>query len=115
MNKNLLYSTGNSTQYSVMTYVEKKLKNSGYMYIYGLPRWFSGQRICLQCRSHKSRKLDPWVRKIPLRRIWQPTSVFLPGKSHGQRNLAGFSPWSHRIGRDSLIGNTHTNLVFVSI
>ena len=35
----------------------------------------------------------PWVGKIPWRREWQPTPVFLPGKSHGQRNLAGYSPW----------------------
>ena len=33
-----------------------------------------------------------WVRKIPKRRKWQPTPVFLPGKSHGQRNLVGYSP-----------------------
>ena len=36
---------------------------------------------------------DPWVRKIPWRREWQPTPVFLPGKPHGQRSLAGYSPW----------------------
>ena len=36
---------------------------------------------------------DPWVRKIPWRRRWQPTPVFLPGKSHGQRSLVGYSPW----------------------
>ena len=36
-------------------------------------------------------KFDPWVRKIPWRRKWQPTPVFLPGKSHGQRSLAGYS------------------------
>ena len=35
---------------------------------------------------------DPWVGKIPWRRAWQPTSVFLPGESHGQRSLAGYSP-----------------------
>ena len=35
----------------------------------------------------------PWVRKIPWRRAWQPTPVFLPGKSHGQRSLEGYSPW----------------------
>ena len=40
--------------------------------------------------------LVPWVRKIPWRRAWQPASVFLPGESHGQRSLAGYSPWSHR-------------------
>ena len=35
----------------------------------------------------------PWVRKNPWRRKWQPTPVFLPGKSHGQRSLADYSPW----------------------
>ena len=36
---------------------------------------------------------DPWVRKIPWRREWQPTPVFLPGEFHGQRSQAGYSPW----------------------
>ena len=36
---------------------------------------------------------DPWVRRIPWRREWQPTLVSLPGKFHGQRSLAGYSPW----------------------
>ena len=36
---------------------------------------------------------DPWVGKIPWRREWQPTPVFLPGEFHGQRSLAGHSPW----------------------
>ena len=36
---------------------------------------------------------DPWVGKIPWRRKWQPTLVFLPGKSYGQRSLVGYSPW----------------------
>ena len=35
---------------------------------------------------------DPWVQKIPQRRKWQPTPVFLPGESHGQRSLVGYSP-----------------------
>jgi len=39
----------------------------------------------------------PWVRKIPWRRKWQPTPVFLPAKSHGERSLAGYSPWGHKI------------------
>ena len=39
---------------------------------------------------------DRWVRKIPWRRAWQPTPVFLPGESHGQRILAGYSPWGRR-------------------
>ena len=33
------------------------------------------------------------VEKVPWRRVWQPTPVLLPGKSHGQRSLAGYSPW----------------------
>ena len=36
------------------------------------------------------------VRKIPWRREWPPTPVFLPGESHGQRSLAGYSPWGHK-------------------
>ena len=48
--------------------------------------------------SHKSRHLglqvllDPWVRKIPWRRKWQPTPVLLPGKFHGRKSLVGYSP-----------------------
>ena len=39
---------------------------------------------------------NPWVRKIPWRRTWQPTPVILPGKSHGQRRLVHYSPWGHK-------------------
>ena len=39
---------------------------------------------------------NPWVEKIRWRRAWQPTPVFLPGESHGQKSLAGHSPWSHK-------------------
>ena len=35
---------------------------------------------------------DPWVGKIPYRRKWQPTPVFLPGESYGQKTLVGYSP-----------------------
>ena len=41
------------------------------------------------------RGFDPWVEKIPWRKAWQPTPVFLPGESHGQRSLAGYDPWGH--------------------
>ena len=50
-----------------------------------------------QCRRHKRRRFNLWVGKIPWRRAWQPTPVFLPGESHGQRSLVGHSPWSYRI------------------
>jgi len=36
---------------------------------------------------------NPWVGKIPWRRAWQPTPVFLHGESHGQRSLVGYRPW----------------------
>ena len=39
-------------------------------------------------------RFDPWVGKIPWRRKWQPIPVLSPGKSHGQRSLVGYSPWS---------------------
>ena len=54
-------------------------------------------RVHLQCRRSG---FDPWGGKIPWRREWQPTPVFLPGKLHGQRTLAGYSPWGCRIGHD---------------
>ena len=56
----------------------------------GLPWWLRWQSICLKCRRLG---FDPWVRKIPWRRKWQPTPAFLPEKSHGQRSLVGYSPW----------------------
>ena len=40
-------------------------------------------------------RFNIWVKKIPWRRKWHPTPVFLPGESHGQRSLAGYSPWGH--------------------
>ena len=47
----------------------------------GLPWWLSGKESICQCRSCRRCGFDPWVGKIPWRRKWQPTLVFLPGKS----------------------------------
>ena len=60
----------------------------------GLPRRGSGEASTYQCRRHV---FDPWIRKIPWNRKWQPTPVFLPGKSHEQRSLAGYSPWDCKV------------------
>ena len=46
------------------------------------------------------------IGKIPWRREWQPTPVFLPAEFHGQRNLAGYSPWGRRVGY-TWVTNTH--------
>ena len=54
-----------------------------------VPGGASGKESTCQCRRHG---FDPWVRKIPWNRKWQSTPVFLPGKFHGQRSLAGYSP-----------------------
>jgi len=48
-----------------------------------------------QCRKHRC-ELDLCVGKIPWRRLWQPTPVFLPGESHGQRSMAGYDPQNHK-------------------
>ena len=51
---------------------------------------------CLPMQEKRRHGFDPWVGKIPWRRAWQPTAVFLPGESHRQRSLAGYSPWGHK-------------------
>ena len=56
----------------------------------GRPRWLSDNESACQCRRHRRREFNPWVRKIPWRREWQPAPIFLPGKSHG---LVGYCPW----------------------
>ena len=53
-------------------------------------QWY---RVLLQCRRSE---FNPWVRKIPWKRAWHPTPVFLLRKSHGQRSLAGYGPWGHK-------------------
>jgi len=59
-------------------------------------RWLSGKESACHCRRCG---FNPRARKIPWRRKRQPTLVFLPGESHGQRNLAGYSPWGQeRVG-----------------
>ena len=57
----------------------------------GLPRKLSGKEST--CNARNSGTVRPWVRKIPRRRKWKPSPVFLPGESHGQRSLAGYSSW----------------------
>ena len=60
--------------------------------------------------GHKRCEFDPWVGKIPCRRKWQPIPAFLPGESHGQRSLAGYSPWGH-IELDTTEAPLHAALI----
>jgi len=57
----------------------------------GFPGGASGKVPACQCMRHKRHGFKPYVGKIPWRRAWQPTLVYLPGESHGQRSLAGYS------------------------
>ena len=60
-----------------------------------------------QCRRLERCGYNPWVRKIPWKRKWQPALVFLPGKSHRQRSLVGYSPWGCK--ESDTTEHTHTN------
>ena len=60
----------------------------------------SGKESTCQCSRHR---FDPWVRKIPWKRKWQPILVFLPGKFHRQRSLVGYSPWGCKRVRHNLV------------
>ena len=55
--------------------------------------WCSGKESACQCRRPG---FDPWAGKIPWKRKWHSTPVFLPGELHGQRNLVGYSPWGRK-------------------
>ena len=65
----------------------------------GFSWWLSGKESACQCRRPR---FDLWDGKTLWRRKWQSASVFLPGKSHGQRNLVGYSPWGCRVGHNLL-------------
>ena len=58
----------------------------------GFPGGASGKEAAWQCGRLRRCEFDPWVRKIPWKRKWQPTPIFWPGESHGQRSLAGYNP-----------------------
>ena len=76
-------------------HIEKRERNdSGCYHLL----WLGGKESSCQFRKHR---FDPWVWKNAWRRKWHPTPVFLPGKSHGQRSLVGYSPQGHkRVGHD---------------
>ena len=80
---------------------------------WGLPRWHSGKESACQWRRHKRHRFNPWVRKIPWNRKWQPTPVFFPGKFHRQRSLVSYSPWGCKESDTaewlSMLTHTHTH------
>ena len=92
----------------------KSLENSKFCPIKkknypGLPWWLSCKEVTCQFRKWG---LNPWVGKIPQKRKWQPTLVFLPRKSHGQRKLVDYSQWGHKRVRYNLVTKqTTTNYI----
>ena len=72
----------------------------------GTNKWLSGKESTCQCRRCKRHRINPWVGNIPRRRKWQPTPAFLPENFHGQRSLAGYSPWSCK--EWNMTKHTHT-------
>ena len=85
-----------------MVYVKNKIMHIQRVYL-GLP-WQLSSKAPPAYRRHG---FHPWVWRIPWRRAWQPTPAFLPGKSHGQRSLAGYSPWGHKES-DTTEATSHT-------
>ena len=75
----------------IIVLLNQQIAYSPVLLFLGFPGGTSGKEPFCQCRKHK-RGFDPWVGKIPWRRAWQSTPVFLPGESHGQSTLAGYSP-----------------------
>ena len=69
----------------------KSLQRQGFPDVIAQP-----QRTQLHCRRHRRCEFDSWIERIPWSRKWQLTPVFLPGKSHGQRSLVGYSPKVHK-------------------
>ena len=97
-------------------------KFSSYLTLLVLLWWLSGERIHLLRWRQRRLGFDPWVKKIPWRRKWQPTPVFLPEKSHGLWSLVGYSPKGckksdtieHEHGQN-FIGKYWGVLVFISL
>ena len=85
------------------------LKIEFVTYVFGMKCGTSGKELACQYRKHERSRFDLWVRKIPWRRAWQPTPVFLPGNFHGQKSLAGYNPWGHRVIHDWVSTHTHTH------
>ena len=71
----------------------RELDMTEQLHFSGFPGGACDKESACQCRRCKRRGFDPWVGKIPWRRKWLPTPVFLPGELHGQRSLVGYNPW----------------------
>ena len=87
--------------------------------VYSFPGDLAVKTICPHGRRGRRCGFDPWVGKIPCRRAWQPTPLFLPRESHGQRSLKGYSPWGCKeldtTEHTHTHTHTHTHCVYIYI
>ena len=92
MEKKYMEASINITEKPKWTFwlIQYIMYNMSYFIV---PRWLSGKESACKCRTHR---FNSWVRKTPWRGKWQFALVFLPGKFHGQRSLAGYSPWVYK-------------------
>ena len=77
--------------------------------IYGLPRWRSGKESACQCRRCGRRRFDPWIRKIPWRRKWQPSLLLLPEKILWTEEYGRLHPWGHKVPDTTKQLSTHAS------
>ena len=82
----------NSMDYIVHV-VTKSCTQLSDFYFLDFPGGSDGKASCLQCRRPG---FNPRVGKIPWGKEWQSTPILLPGESHGQRSLVGYSPWGRK-------------------
>ena len=89
-----MFETVNRAQVKGLTFKHDILPQ--YMGCRSFPGGASGKEPTWLRRSGKRHRFDPWVGKIPWRKGWQPTPVFVPGESHEQGSLVGYSPWGRK-------------------
>ena len=105
VNRNKIFMRDNLVRCQKLKIYTDRYIESGHLYSVlwikqgkDFPGCTSGKQPSCHCRRCKRCGCDPWVTKIPWRRAWQLTLVFLPWESHGQRSLAGYSPWDPKSG-----------------
>ena len=94
----------------VWCWIIRNLENLGFSPSYTtkwLPWWLISKESACQCRRQG---FDPWVGKISWRRKQQPTPIFLPGKSHGQRSLVGYRTWGCKRAGHNLVTNQQQHI-----
>ena len=82
-----------ASEYKLYYYIRSWGFHRLFHIYWGFPGSTNGKEPTCWCKRLKRHGSDPWVKKIPWRRAWQSTPIFLPGESHEQRRLEGYGPW----------------------